>query len=519
MPNILLVYPTFPLSYWGFQFAMDFVGRKACMPPLGLITVAGMFPQGYYTLRVVDMNVEALTDTHLSWADVVMTSSMIVQQDSLYAVVRRCNKKGIPVVAGGPYPTSYYNDIKRDLGKDNKIDHYLFGEVEETLPIFLEHLVHGVAREVYDEPKRADGKVLKPALSCTPLPRYDLLDLEAYHMATIQFCRGCPWECEWCDITKLFGRVTRTKTNAQVIREFQALYDLGWRGSVFLVDDNFIGNRRNALQLLPDLAQWQRERDYPFTLCTEASVDLVKHTELLNAMPDAGFSLVFCGIETLSLDALRTMKKQQNMRKTADGYEEHYLLNAVQQIQEKGIEVAAGFILGADGDTEESFDAHIEFIQTAGIVMAMEGLLTVLKDTTLYKRLESEGRLLGESGGNNVSTALNFLPQIDQDTLIGGYKRVLSTLYDPTLSNYFERCWRLIQRLPVAKYRVRSVGSRDVKAFIKTLWRQLPSRQGKAYARFLTRVLCHRPQMFPEAVRFAIEGYHFEKVTRQVVAY
>lgn len=518
MPNILLVYPKFPLSYWGFQYAMDFVGRKACMPPLGLVTVAGMFPRATYTLRVVDMNVETLTDAHLAWADVVMTSTMIVQKESLYEVVRRCNRKGIPLVAGGPHPTSYYNDIKQELGTTYRIDHYLFGEVETTFPQFLTDLAHGEAREVYAEPTRPDGKVLKPDIGLTPLPRYDLLDLEAYHMATVQFCRGCPWECEWCDITKLFGRVTRTKTNAQMLNEFQLLYDLGWRGPVFLVDDNFIGNRRNALRLLPDLAQWQQAHDYPFPLCTEASVDLVEHPELLNALPDAGFNLIFCGIETLSLEALLTMKKRQNTRKADGGYEEHYLLNAVRKIQEKGIEVAAGFILGADGDTESSFDAHIEFIQTAGIVMAMEGLLTVLKETALYKRLEREGRLLEESTGNNVSTALNFVPHIERETLIAGYKRVLSTLYDPTLRNYFERCWMLIQHLPTTQYRVRRVGSRDIKAFFKTLWRQLPSRQGLAYARFLTRVLRYRPRMFPEAVRFAIEGYHFEKVTRQVIA-
>lgn len=518
MPNVLLVYPKFPLSYWGFQFAMDFVGRKACMPPLGLVTVAGMFPREGYTLRVVDMNVETLSDTHLAWADVVMTSSMIVQQESLYEVVRRCNKRALPIVAGGPYPTSYAADIKRALGRHHRIDHYVVGEVEATFPHFLEELARGEAREVYPEPTRPDGKVLKPDLGHTPLPRYDLLDLEAYHMATVQFCRGCPWECEWCDITKLFGRVTRTKTNAQMLHEFEWLYELGWRGPVFLVDDNFIGNRRNALRLLPELAQWQQAHDYPFPLCTEASVDLVEHPALLNALPEAGFNLIFCGIETLSLEALLTMKKRQNTRTTAGGQGEPYLLQAVRQMQAQGLEVAAGFILGADGDTEASFEAHIEFIQTAGIVMAMEGLLTVLKETALYKRLEQEGRLIEESLGNNVSTALNFLPQLERETLIAGYKRVLSTLYDPTLDNYFERCWRLIQQLPPARYRVRRVGRRDIKAFVKTLWRQLLSRQGVAYARFLARVLKERPRMFPEAVRFAIEGYHFEKVTRQVVA-
>ena len=233
-------------------------------------------------------------------------------------------------------------------------------------------------------------------------------------------------------------------------------------------------------------------------LSTEASLDLVEHPELLSAMPEAWFNLVFCGIETLSLEALLTMKKRQNTRKADDGYEEHYLLHAVRKIQEQGIEVAAGFILGADGDTEGSFDAHIEFVQTAGVVMAMEGLLTVLKETGLYKRLEQEGRLLEESTGNNVSTTLNFIPQLERETLIAGYKRVLSTLYDPTLKNYFERCWVLIQHLPSANYRVRRVGRREIKAFLKTLWRQLLSRQGVAYTRFLPECCGIGSRCFPK---------------------
>src|SRR5581483_4717918 len=518
MPNVLLVYPKFPVSYWGFQFAMDFIGRKAFMPPLGLVTVAALFPGDSYALRLVDMNIAPLTDTQLAWADVVMTSTMLVQQASLYEVVRPCNQTGLPVAAGGPHPTAYYQDIKHALGPRHRIAHYLLGEVEATFPRFLAEFARGEAREVYEEPTRPDGRVLKPDLGRTPPPRYDLVDLEAYHMAAVQFCRGCPWECEWCDITTLYGRVTRTKTNAQMLAEFQALYELGWRGPVFLVDDNFIGNRRDALRLLPALTQWQQAHDYPFPLCTEASMDLVAHPELLQALPGAGFNLLFCGIETLSLEALLTMKKRQNTRKAAGGYEEHYLLDAVRQIQAQGIEVAAGFILGADGDTEAAFEAHIEFIQTAGIVMAMEGLLTALKGTGLYTRLEHEGRLGAASTGNNVSATLNFIPQLDRETLIAGYKRVLSTLYDPTLSNYFARCWVLLQQLPPAQYRVRRVERRDVSAFLKTLWRQLLSRQGLAYARFLARVLRHRPRMFPEAVRCAIEGYHFEKVTRQVVA-
>ena len=499
MPNALLVYPEFPASYWGYKFALDFVGKKSSMPPLGLLTVAGMFPKNYQ-LKVVDLNVESLRSEDLDWADLVLTSTMIVQRDSLREVVERCNRAGVPIVAGGPHPTSFFENIEG-------VDHFVLDEVEETLLDFLGDLENGRAKRIYRAPE-------KPDVSKSPLPRYDLIDLDVYGSMALQFSRGCPFDCEFCDITKLFGRVPRTKTNEQVLAEFDLLYRLGWRGNLFLVDDNFIGNKRAALSLLPDVTRWQKERDYPFSLFTEASVNLVRLEPLMDAMIDAGFSTVFLGIETPNSEALLKTKKKQNTRKG----EEHYLIDSVRKIQQKGMEVMGGFILGLDGDGEDAFDAQIQFIQEAGIPMAMVGLLSALKGTDLYHRLQREGRLLGESTGNNVSITLNFETEMDREILIEGYKRVLTTLYDPTLKNYFERCLSLLKNLKLTEHTVRKVGKTEMMAVAKSMKRQLLSRQGPAYFRFLVKVFRYNPKLLPEAVRLAIMGYHFEKITSQQIA-
>ena len=499
MPNILLVYPEFPASYWGYNFALDFVGKKAAMPPLGLLTVAGIFPQEY-PLKVVDMNVHSLTDEHLEWADLVFTSTMIVQRDSLKEVVQRCNQARIPVIAGGPHPTSYYQELEG-------VDHLVLDEVEDTLLDFLRDLEQGTAKRIYRAPE-------KPNVSRSPLPRYDLIDLEEYASMALQFSRGCPFDCEFCDITKLFGRKPRTKTNDQVLAEFDLLYGLGWRGSLFLVDDNFIGNKRASLSLLTDVARWQKKRDYPFSLFTEASVNLVRLEPLMDAMIDSGFTTVFLGIESPNPDALLKTKKKQNTRTG----EEHYLFNAVRTIQQKGMEVMGGFILGLDGDNEGAFDSQIEFIQESGIPMAMVGLLSALKGTDLYLRLQREGRLLKESTGNNFSITLNFETEMDREVLIEGYKRVLTTIYDPTLKNYFERCWTLLKNLKFTEHTVRKFGKTEMMAVAKSAKRQLLSRQGPAYFRFLVRVFWYNPRLLTEAVRLAIMGYHFEKITSQQIA-
>src|SRR5437660_3409908 len=500
--HALLVYPAFATSFWSFKFALQYLGKKSSMPSLGLLTLANMFSTDY-NLRLVDMNVRPLTDADLHWADLVCTSTMIVQRNSLAQVIARAKRAGKPVVAGGPHPTSYWEDIE-------DVDYFLLGEVEATFPRFLHDLENGTAKHIY-VPRE------KPAITQTPLPRYDLINMRAYGSMLLQFSRGCPFDCEFCDITKLYGRVPRTKTNAQMLAEFSLLYDLGWRGSLFLVDDNFIGNRRDALRLLRALIAWQRERNYPFNLYTEASMNLVEHEELMDAMIQAGFTSVFVGIETPTPAALIATKKKQNVRKD----DPDYPLHAVQTLQEKGFEVMGGFILGLDGDTPDAFDTHIRFIQQAAIAMAMEGLLTVLKGTDLYYRMEREGRLRGDTTGNNLDTQLNFVPEMPEAVLKAGYKHVLNTIYDRRLANYFARCWTLLQNLDrrqAPKPLHTPLRLTEMMRFTLASTKQLVSIQGPAYLQFLSRVITRHPDMLWEAFELAAKGYHLRKITEQVTA-
>jgi radical SAM superfamily enzyme YgiQ (UPF0313 family) len=500
MKRVLLVYPEFPPSFWGFKYAMEFIGKKSAMPPLGLLTVAGMIPEDGYELKLVDMNITSLEDEHVAWADFVLTSTMIVQQKSLREVIARCNRIGVPIVAGGPHPTSFHDEIRG-------VDHFVLDEVEEIFPQFLEDFENGCAKQMYRTSK-------KPDVTKTPSPRFDLLNLDAYRSMALQFSRGCPFDCEFCDITKLFGKVPRTKTDDQMLAELDILYDLGWRGSLFLVDDNFVGNKRDALRLLHAIAGWQKEKEYPFYLYTEASVTLVEQEPLMDAMVDAGLSMVFLGIESPNPDTLKKSNKNQNTKKGVD----NYLLHAVRTLQGKGIEVTGGFILGLDGDGPEVFDAQIDFIKEAGIPIAMVGLLNALRGTGLYHRLEREGRLLTESTGNNLDITLNFIPEMERQTLINGYKRILTTLYDTTLSNYFQRCWTQFKNMKPIEHSARSTGKMELLAFARSLWRQMFSYQGPAYLKFLLKTIFRCPGMFPDAVRLAIMGYHFQKHTEQSIA-
>ena len=498
MPNALLVYSEHPPAYWGAKYALDLIGIRAVFPPLGLLTIAAMFPSRY-DLRVVDMNVTALEDSDLEWADLVLASSMIVQRGSQPPIIERCNRAGVPVVAGGPYPTSYHEEIEG-------VDHFVLGEAEETFPQFLRDLENGNARPIYLEPR-------KPDITRTPVPRFDLIDTKNYHSMCVQFSRGCPFDCEFCDITKLFGRVPRTKSPEQMVNEFESLYRLGWRGPVFLVDDNFIGNKRDAMQLLPVLGEWQKAHRYPFTLFTEATVNLARMDKLMDAMIEAGFDSVFLGIETPNPKALRTTKKPQNFSKGDD----NYLLNSVRKIQRKGMQVMGGFILGLDDDDESVFDSQIEFIQEAGIPLAPIYMLSALKNTDLYTRLASENRLL-DVPVEIDATFLNFKPQMDPRTLVEGYRRVVTTLYDPALENYFERCLTLFAHLEPVPHLYKSRSELALYAEIVGLRRHLSPRQAPTFMKFIARVSKDHPRMLPEAIRLAALGFHFEKVTRQQLA-
>ena len=498
MPNALLIYPEHPPTFWGADYALEISGVKATHPPLGLLTVAAMFPPRY-ELRLVDMNVTALQDADLEWADLVFTSTMITQHASLCAVIERCNRAGVPVVAGGPHPTTFHEDIPG-------VDHFVLDEAEEIFAEFLRDLESGTAKRIYREGR-------KPDVTRTPVPRFDLIDLKSYGMMSVQFSRGCPFDCEFCDIIKLYGRVPRTKSPEQVVEELESLYRLGWRGPVFLVDDNFIGNKRDALRLLPAITAWQKAKGYPFTLLTEASANLALLEELMDAMIEAGFDTVFVGIETPNPEALLKTKKQQNTSKK----QENYLYHAVRKIQQHGMQVQGGFILGLDGDDQGVFDAQIEFIQETGIPVAPIYLLTALKGTDMYERMKSENRLLEAPIGTNAMP-LNFKTEMEYRTLIEGYKRVLATLYDPTLENYFSRCLTLFRHLKPVRHLRKPRSRNEIDAAFMRVRRSLSARQFPAYSKFIGKVSKDYPRMLPDAIYLAAMGYHFERIARQQIA-
>src|SRR5438128_7456141 len=405
--KILLVNPEFPDTYWSFRHALPFEGKRSAFPPLGLLTVSALLPPSWER-RLVDLNVRPLKSSDIEWADIVFATAMLVQKDSLRSVVKRCKAAGKRVVIGGPYITTTIEALP-------EADHIFLGEAETTLPQFVKDLEHGEAKRSYQAPE-------KPPLSITPIPHFHLADLKRYSAMSVQYSRGCPFNCEFCDIIEIYGRVPRTKSNEQMLLELDALRDSGWRGTVFIVDDNFIGNKKNVKKLLPDLAEWQERRGRPFTFITEASVNLAEDDKLLDGMRRAGFNRAFLGIETPAEESLKEAQKGQNLR--------HDLLESVKKIQSYGIEVMAGFIVGFDNDPDDIFDRMTNFIKDSAIPLAMVGLLTALPNTQLWRRLKGEGRLLGESGGSNTHSDLNFVTRMDSTRLVEGYKSILRTIYD-----------------------------------------------------------------------------------------
>ncbi|HEY0170235.1 MAG TPA: B12-binding domain-containing radical SAM protein [Pyrinomonadaceae bacterium] len=493
--KVLLVYPEFPETYWSFRHALKFEGKRAPFPPLGLLTVSAMLPENWER-RLVDLNVRRLKDSDIEWADLVFCSAMIVQKDSLEGVVGRCKARGKRVVVGGPYVSTSAEQLPA-------ADHIFVGEAEATLPEFIADLERGEPKPVYQAAER-------PALTATPVPHFQLADLDRYSAMSIQYSRGCPFSCEFCDIIEIYGRVPRTKTNEQVLAELDALRATGWRGLVFIVDDNFIGNKKSVRKLLPALVEWSEAHGRPFSFITEASVNLAEDDALLEDMRRANFRRVFLGIETPVEQSLKEAQKGQNTRRD--------LLESVRKIQSYGMEVMAGFIVGFDNDPEDIFDLQINFIRESAIPLAMVGLLTALPDTQLWRRLKKEGRLLKESGGNNVVTesALNFVPRMDTARLLEGYKRILSTIYSP--AEYYQRALDCLSHLTQGAEPRRGRLSRDVAAFahVAIVLGVIDSARMEFW-RYMKRTLTEHRQNFPHAVTLAAMGYHFRKLTRSYV--
>ncbi|RII28858.1 MAG: B12-binding domain-containing radical SAM protein [Geobacter sp.] len=491
--KILLVYPHYPNTFWSFRHAMKFIGRKASFPPLGLLTVAAMLPAAW-DKKLVDMNVRPLSDKEIEWADYVFISAMTVQRESAQEVIARCRRLGVKTVAGGPLFTTCHEDFPA-------VDHLVLGEAELTLPPFLADLQRDEPRHLYADEERAD-------LRTTPMPLWDLIDVGNYAAMNIQYSRGCPFDCEFCDITALLGHKPRTKGLAQLIAELDSLHARGWRGAIFFVDDNFIGDRRKLTQdVLPALIGWMENNGYPFYFYTEASIDLADDDPLMSLMVRAGFEEVFIGIETPNDEGLAEIGKRQNRNRD--------LLASVKHIQQAGLQVHGGFIVGFDTDPPSIFDRQIRFIQESGIVTAMVGMLTALRGTRLYQRLDREDRLLGDASGNNTDIALNFIPRMDTGALIGGYRKILDTIYSPR--NYYQRVIRLLREYRPLHLKKFHLQPGYIGALCKSiLFLGVLGRERLYFWKLFFWSLARRPRLFPLAITYAVYGFHFRMVAENI---
>ncbi len=490
--NILLIYPEFPDTFWSFKHALKFIRKKAVSPPLGLLTVAAMLPSGW-AKRLVDLNVTALTEEDLAWADYAFISGMTVQRESARHIIARCKEAGVKVVAGGPLFTIEYEQF-------DQVDHFVLNEAELTLPAFLADLEQGRARRVYMTTEFAD-------IRQTPVPLWALADLDRYATVNIQFSRGCPFNCDFCNVTALLGHRPRTKTARQMIAELDGLYALGWRGSVFFVDDNLIGNKRCLkTELLPALIEWQKgKKAIPFS--TEASINLADDEPLMQMIVEAGFNTVFIGIETPAEDSLAECNKKQNMKRD--------LVADVKRIQRAGLQVQGGFIVGFDHDMPSIFRRQIEFIQRSGIVTAMVGLLQAPPGTRLYERLKREGRLLDRVSGDNVDGTTNIIPKMNLDVLREGYKTILRHIYAP--EPYYQRVKTFLREYQPPKIKAR-VDSEQVLAFLRSIYRLgIIGKERVHYWQLLLWTLFRRPELFPQAITLAICGYHFRTICERRV--
>jgi len=487
--KILLVAPRVPDTFWSFKHALRFVSKKAGEPPLGLLTVAAMLPAEWQK-TVVDLNVRALEDSEIARADYVFLGAMSVQEASARAVIAQCNRLGTKVVAGGPLFTSRHDEFAN-------VDHFVLNEAEITLPLFLDDLAHSRAQHLYTTTQWAD-------VTTTPAPLWELIDLRQYAIMNIQYSRGCPYDCEFCDITVLYGRVPRTKTIEQIIAEMDRLRLLGWREHVFFVDDNFIGNKyKLKTEILPGLIEWMDRYDHPFTFSTEASINMSDDEELMRLMVQAGFESVFVGIESPNESSLLECKKTPNKNRN--------LLNSVHAIQRCGLQVQGGFILGFDNDPPSIFDTLIAFIRDSGIVTAMVGVLNAPRGTRLHQRLIKEGRLLGSITGDNTDFSLNFIPKMNAEALLGGYKKVVRTIYSP--KEYYARVLRFLRTYrPSHRRKVRIRTAHLIALFKSVILLGIAGKERIYYWKLFFWSLFRRPALFPTAITCAIYGFHYRKI-------
>ncbi|MFC2112933.1 B12-binding domain-containing radical SAM protein [Bacteroidota bacterium] len=492
--NILLISPKYPDTYWSFKHALKFISKKATNPPLGLLTVASLLP-GDWNKKLVDLNVTSLKDKHILWADYVFIGAMSVQQESAKQVIERCRELDRKIVTGGPLFTGEPENYV-DL-----VDHMILNEAEITLPMFLEDLAQDTPRKTYI----TEGY---PEMSLSPTPDFSLIDISKYAQLNLQFSRGCPFDCEFCEITALLGHRFRIKSTEQIINELENIYQTGFKGNLFFVDDNFIGNRKMLKDdLLPAMIEWSGQRGDPFFYTTEASINLADDTDLMELMVQAGFGKVFVGIETPDEDSLVECNKNQNLQRD--------LISCVNRIQKAGIEVAAGFIVGFDNDTPGIFQRQIDFIQKSGIITAMVGLLNALNNTRLYKRLADEGRILERSSGDNTGYSINFIPKMDKELLMKGYDTIVRTIYSG--KEYNERVIRFLKSYnPKIKQQTKINFSRLMALPRSIVLLGIFNEERKWYWKLFFWSLFNRPSTFSMAITYSIYGYHFRRVFRNL---
>jgi radical SAM superfamily enzyme YgiQ (UPF0313 family) len=487
--NILMINPKYPDTYWSFNHALKFISKKATNPPLGLLTVASMLPADWKK-KVVDLNVSKLRDKDIRQSDYVFISAMSVQAASVHQVIGRCLAHGKKIVAGGPLFTG-------DPEPFMHVDHLILNEAEITLPQFLEDLENGHPQKVYRTDAFAD-------MSLSPAPDYSLINLSRYAQLNLQYSRGCPFNCEFCEITALLGRKVRIKTTRQILTELENIYRAGFRGSVFFVDDNFIGNRKRLKEdLLPAIIRWSQARRHPFTFTTEASINLADDPVLLDRMVQAGFEKVFVGIETTEQESLVECGKMHNTGRD--------MVSSVRTIQSAGIEVMGGFIVGFDHDSPGVFQRQIDFIKQSGIITAMVGLLNAPSRTRLYERLSSEGRILQRFGGNNTDYSMNFIPKMDKQVLLKGYHHIITSIYSSKA--YYERLISFLKNYRPKVKAGTAINLRNISALFRSaLLIGVCSKSRFYYWKLFLWSLLHRPRLFPMAIAYSIYGYHFRKV-------
>lgn len=489
--RILLVYPHNPDTFWSFKHVLRCVAKRSTFPPLGLLTIAALLPSDWQ-LKLVDLNVERLKDSDLRWADYVMLSAMIVHKQSVQEIVARCAAFGKPVIGGGPLFTTGHEAFPA-------IQHFVLGEAEELMPQLVADIRAGAVRPQYRAASRPD-------ITQLPAPRWDLINPKLYVTMAVQFSRGCPYDCEFCDIIIMNGRVPRTKTPAQLIAELDGLRRKGWKDMVFIVDDNFIGDKQRTKALLRELIAWREQVQHGMGFFTEASINLADDPELCELMVRAGFKKVFVGLETPSPESLQECHKLQNKGRD--------LVASVQSLQRAGLEVMGGFIVGFDSDRQDIFKQQFDFIQRSGVVTAMVGLLSALPQTKLYQRLQNEGRLEADSTGNNTEAALNFKPKLNREFLQSGYRELMRKLYEPKV--YYQRIRIFLKSYRPSGPRLR-LSPGDFQAFLKSFWLLGVWDRGRhSYWRFFCATLLRRPGQLRCAIELAIIGYHFRRVASRL---